>query len=297
MHVSTHASHHDPHRNNNNNHHQHKYIHCSGYHHHRATLLLHALLLPLCYIILLLCLPLATNAKLPVQNTIKRMRQEATNSTTVNITHTAHIITTTTSSTIGISHKNRRDHHDHSNVFQPLLDMLSWPNMTQYRSNPHYPRVTHVALLKTHKTASATLASVLFRYCARHKVTIFKPNNNAGSLLNKPNFWDIYVKNSTAFGHEAANMIISHVSDKAGRLPVSFNAVLAMYHQIIGPHTFISTIRSPLEQALSWACFYALPQNVEELYAKIPNIPDNVQCHEYGVQTEAELEEFIQGNT
>jgi hypothetical protein len=70
-----------------------------------------------------------------------------------------------------------------SDVFIPLIGMLSWENVTRFNSNPLQTRVKHVAFLKTHKTGSATLASVLFRYCARHHLRIFQPHKGVSSNI------------------------------------------------------------------------------------------------------------------
>lgn len=58
-------------------------------------------------------------------------------------------------------------------VFDPLWKLLDSYSMFQRSS--HKGRVTRVAHLKTHKTASTTLSSIMFRFGARNKLRMFRP--------------------------------------------------------------------------------------------------------------------------
>ncbi len=95
--------------------------------------------------------------------------------------------------------RTRRNYHnytriividDDSTIFQPFYDMLKSANVTRYNSNSLYPRVDRVALVKTHKTASSTIASVLFRYSARLNLTIFrKPGKRGNNRWSHQRLW------------------------------------------------------------------------------------------------------------
>ncbi|KAM4714736.1 galactose-3-O-sulfotransferase 3-like [Anableps anableps] len=73
------------------------------------------------------------------------------------------------------------------------------------------PKHTNIVFLKTHKTASSTMQSLLFRFAERHNLTIAFPKPSCGLQFCYPSFF------SSDFVHPKtlpANMITSHMRFK-----------------------------------------------------------------------------------
>ena len=99
-----------------------------------------------------------------------------------------------------------------------------------------------IGFLKTHKTGSSTLASILYRYAARHGVTVFKPSG--GHILN-----------IAGMGPMRAEIVLHHISGGPFlRLDwASFRA--GYFHILRGQRAHLVTIvREPVEHYLS--CFH-----------------------------------------
>ena len=151
----------------------------------------------------------------------------------------------------------------------------------------------HVVLYKTHKTGSTTLASVLFRYAARHRLRLFA---RSGTVIN-PALVQRLANTSHDTSAYSADVIFQHVSGLGIDLAFPLRTALAFYRRVVPDPHIVTLMRNPLQQSLSWLCYYALPQDIFALERRIfdATLPDNLQCHEFGARSPEELTAFIEG--
>ena len=69
--------------------------------------------------------------------------------------------------------------------------------------------------------------------------------------------------------------------------------VFDLYHYLIKDPAVITILREPIKHALSWACFYNLPQTLKDLEAKVKSLKPNKVCEEFGIVTLEQLKYFI----
>ena len=172
--------------------------------------------------------------------------------------------------------------------FQPLLEIL-----TEHEANRTQPRVpvSHVALLKTHKTASSTLASVLFRYAARHNLRLFAMG--PGTVMPS-----MYVKRLASFIPESRrhkfDIFFQHLSG-TDTLEVNMTRVFRMFEGLIENPRVITIVREPLKHALSWACYMRTPRTIRGLYQLLGSklMPSNTMAADFGITTRDQLDKFL----
>jgi hypothetical protein len=172
--------------------------------------------------------------------------------------------------------------------FQPLLEILA-----EHEANRTQPtvQISHVALLKTHKTASSTLASVLFRYAARHNLRMFAMG--PGTVMPS-----MYVKRLASFVPKSRlhkfDMLFQHLSGM-DTLGVNMPGVFRMFEGLIDNPRVITIVREPMKHALSWACYMRTPQNLKSLYKIVDSnsLPSNTLAADFGITTRDQLDKFL----
>lgn len=107
--------------------------------------------------------------------------------------------------------------------------------------------VTRVAYLKTHKTGSTTLGSVLFRYAKRRNVTAVP----AGAHL----FVTYETPEALALRGE---VILQHITGGQMRAG-GFGEAVRFYDAAIVGNTLITTVREPAARLVSWYYYFVAP--------------------------------------
>ena len=187
------------------------------------------------------------------------------------------------------THRGRRD------VFQPLHDAIAAVPV-QFQRDPARPSIDHVALFKTHKTASTTLASLLFRYAARHQSRVFKCNSASTVIAIDDGCWRTAWHADKAYTERLSfNFVLYHISVRGDELTVRIGDVMTLYNSIVRDPWLLTTLRNPRSHCLSWLCYYMLPQNMTQLEDMIHNntLANNIQVREYGIKNLDALRHFI----
>jgi hypothetical protein len=154
------------------------------------------------------------------------------------------------------------------------------------------PVINHVAFLKTHKTGSSTLASVVFRASARNHWRMYGNNGtNIGGEAVKEHL-------GKAYSHRKAHYdtVFVHLG---GKVP-SPHVYLVLYSRMIdSPHIF-TIIREPMSHALSYLCYMKLSKSVSDIEEHIRKLPHlNVQLTDLAIDNSIEavnkfLREYFQ---
>lgn len=128
---------------------------------------------------------------------------------------------------------------------------------SRFARDPARATVTKVAVPKTHKTGSSTLASVFFRYAARHKLRVWQ----RGTWTFVPAA--TFVKPPPPEDKEQYDMHISHLNPR-GFFRGPFSKVADFYQHVIGPDVnMVTLVREPRQQYVSWLYYYVVPKMKE----------------------------------
>jgi hypothetical protein len=180
-----------------------------------------------------------------------------------------------------------------SSVFRDFAALLESPEVTQYNSDATRPKIINVAFFKTHKTGSSTLASVLYRFAARHRLKIFQGITN-GPILPAQVF-NYFDTRPNYFRKDSFNIVFQHLSGRGIDFTGNMTKILQFYDHILKEPLKMSILRDPISQTLSWICYYFIPQNLQAVeYFLEHGIEGNIQCAEFGIKNIAQLEAFLQ---
>ena len=119
------------------------------------------------------------------------------------------------------------------------------------------------ALYKTHKTASTTLGSVLFRFAARKGIVLWSQGNSSAACLGgwTPGCRSARVLDPLPDHTRRVQAVLHHVT-VAGELRVAFSEVMEWYKKVIDTDfVLIVPIREPVVRYISWYNFYIKHNN------------------------------------
>ena len=180
--------------------------------------------------------------------------------------------------------------YENNNIFAQFISHLNSPEMAQYKSSTAQPRVTDVALFKTHKTGSTTLASVFFRFAARSRLKIF--HYGTSTVLPKT-MWPVWNERVPTASQHQFNIIFQHLSGRGDVMPASFTKALDFYRAVLTNPKVVSIVREPTTHSLSWLCFYYVPQSIAALTQAINVLPFNLLSSEFDIRKKDELDVFL----
>jgi len=136
----------------------------------------------------------------------------------------------------------------------------------------------NIVMFKTHKTASTTLGSILFRFGARHgRRFLYGPEHYVSPFVDGP---------SMVPGHISLN----HHVPGALTAPQLFK----FYEGLIQDPVFISVLRSPIDRYLSTYRYYVQPfwKRGFSRFLRDKNY-ENQQCKDFGITTLSQLDHFL----
>ena len=178
-------------------------------------------------------------------------------------------------------------------TFLPLFNVLRSKEAMRFSHDNRRPREHNVALYKTHKTASTTLASVLFRFAARHQSKIFQLNN--GTVISKM-LWPTWEARPGLIKQFESNMVLQHLSGNGKDFSLTLDKAFYFFNYAIKNPKIITILRNPIAQTLSWTCFYLLPQSLQDVPRYLSRTPWNIQSLEFGVKNDVELNKFFKND-
>ena len=177
-------------------------------------------------------------------------------------------------------------------TFADFLLLLHSNTVSKYDTDPYKPVITNIALFKTHKTGSTTLASVLYRFGGRWRRRMFKFSQ---STVCSPKVWLNWAVNGTIPKAERLtySLAFQHLSGRGDKLAADFSKAIEFYNLIINKPRILTMLREPTTHLLSWICFYRLPEDIAGLEGLLASSPNNSQMAEFGISTKAELMAFL----
>ncbi|CAN0062198.1 unnamed protein product [Pylaiella littoralis] len=161
-------------------------------------------------------------------------------------------------------------------------------------------QVSNLALFKTHKTASTTLATLLHRYGKRHNLEVAH-FPGFGSTIPIATAAEKTRANQTRF-----DIMHYHIDTTDTPKQEPWAKARELYKDVMrDPENinFITIFREPRDRLLSFYTFYvefitSVPIQTffrqERPDTKVLEMLRSLGCKEFGVETEAELEEFIE---
>eukprot|EP00903_Cladosiphon_okamuranus_P016251 g14989.t1 len=155
----------------------------------------------------------------------------------------------------------------------------------------------NVAFIKTHKTASTTLAMIFVRYAKRHNKKLASFEGKFVSVISLP----LAVEQVKKRG-ERVDVMHYHVNE--GQWEGNWEDAHGMYQQILQDTeriNYITVVRSPREHFLSYYYYYLQPTNkmsIGKYFERKGRQPGgklaNPMCLEFGITDESELDAFIE---
>eukprot|EP00054_Salpingoeca_dolichothecata_P005036 m.32864 g.32864 ORF g.32864 m.32864 type:complete len:414 (-) comp15083_c0_seq1:91-1332(-) len=147
----------------------------------------------------------------------------------------------------------------------------------------------HLAFLKTHKTASTTVASIFFRLAARYQQRIL---SYKGLHILRP----FSKQKNTSLSRPPAQLFEISLQHLSGTccLEGSFEQLMKFYKQQLGPSVQVVTIiRQPVQHFLSWFYFYQEPVG-EKLQTFVKDATyHELLFAEFGIYKHNEMESFL----
>lgn len=157
------------------------------------------------------------------------------------------------------------------------------------RSHRQQP-ITKISYIKTHKTASSTLGSIIFRYAAHHNLTLYKNANHALNLS--------YYNPQTI----PANAVVHHYAGIATNLQSieQWERAYRWYRRVVPGGTFVTILREPISHYVSYYYFYNEPSRKETpplagFVAQGSN--RDILMRDFGVKTREEMDKFMKVKT
>ncbi|CAM9325575.1 unnamed protein product [Ectocarpus sp. 12 AP-2014] len=158
-------------------------------------------------------------------------------------------------------------------------------------------QVANVAFVKTHKTASTTVAAIMYRYAARHQLKLsYFGGSSSVTMLSS-------AARETIQSGQRVDLMHYHISAR-GQYKGTWNKAVTYYRKIMrNPDdiNFVTVLREPRSHLLSYYYYYIQPQNeqsIEDFLLSAHGDKDsqvlfNTLSAEFGVQTAKEMDLFI----
>ncbi|CAN0281962.1 unnamed protein product [Ascophyllum nodosum] len=160
-------------------------------------------------------------------------------------------------------------------------------------------QLANIAFVKTHKTASTTLAAVLYRYAVRHNLKLAHFGNTTSVSLKT-------VADKVRRSHEPVDVFHYHITP-TGQNKGTWNGAYLSFRTIMRePDTinFVTILREPRSHLLSYYYYYIQPKNqlsIEEFLSESSNFGDadhqrlkNPLAAEFGTKSEWRVRQFIE---
>lgn len=155
-------------------------------------------------------------------------------------------------------------------------------------------------MFKTHKTASSTLGSVLFRWAAGRGKRVFVNGNSSAACaqMSADTCNAAHVLAPLIPSPRPADVVLHHLSH--GVLEVPFSAVLEWYGKVFegAPFTLLVPIRSPVDRLVSWWKYFETKGNWDEKqlekWVDEGGVPRNTFAAEFGLTSQEDVEHFLQ---
>ncbi|CAM9464061.1 unnamed protein product [Phaeothamnion confervicola] len=155
----------------------------------------------------------------------------------------------------------------------------------------------NVAFIKTHKTASTTMTSILYRYGARHNKTIARFDVKGTSCTLEKAAEDVSLGKAPRSDIFHYHYVWDGIF-KGGE----FDYIEHKYRQIMSldsPMDFVSVLREPIRHYLSYYYFYYEPLKhvqIEEYLKNTAKLLRNPLCAEFGIYGPRQLDRFIKND-
>jgi hypothetical protein len=171
-------------------------------------------------------------------------------------------------------------------VFDNLKRLLEQGNQTS-----DLPPRLQVAFLKTHKTGSATMASVLFRLACRHQLRVMTVG--FGPTLS-PRMGAAWLNGAARSNSPQFDVMFQHITQSVQMLDVPISAVIQAYQSYISKPFIFTIVREPIALSISWLYYFRPPTENISLSLAATAIPPNMLCRHLGIATEAQLNAFLE---
>eukprot|EP00940_MAST-03C_sp_MAST-3C-sp2_P002221 g2221.t1 len=159
---------------------------------------------------------------------------------------------------------------------------------SEYRRSPDRPSTDRVILIKTHKTASATLASIIFRWGARQGKSVCCADRHTQDLRRlraKHSVFDVFLNHVAFWRKPPTNALPEYLQE---------------LRRIIPEGHFVTSVREPVTHYFSFYNYFIRETPRERKYGDIREFVrakafDNPLASDFGVQdmSEPEIESFF----
>ncbi|CAM9934952.1 unnamed protein product, partial [Ectocarpus sp. 13 AM-2016] len=158
-------------------------------------------------------------------------------------------------------------------------------------------QVANVAFVKTHKTASTTLAAIMYRYAARHELKL--SHFGGGSTVSLKS-----AAAETKENRQLVDIMHYHITTQ-GQYTGTWDEAVKCYRRIMRDPddiNFVTVLREPRSHLLSYYYYYIQPRNqisIEEFLmhpagsSKDHKLLYNPLSAEFGVRTAEQLDSLI----
>ncbi|CAM9555852.1 unnamed protein product, partial [Laminaria digitata] len=155
-------------------------------------------------------------------------------------------------------------------------------------------QLSNIAFIKTHKTASTTLASILYRYGMRHGSKIAK-FDQGGTYIDL----DVAAKQVTKQGRRVDIMHYHHAWN--GFYSGTWDEASSKYTKIMSDQeavNFVTVLREPIAHYLSYYYYFLNPNNkmsIGEYLLKNPHkkLLYNPLAAEFGINDMVQMNDFV----
>jgi hypothetical protein len=191
----------------------------------------------------------------------------------------------------------RPNHHKSSSppaTLDSVFKLLESPQVSEFNSESEFPKKTNIAFFNTHQTGSTTLASILYRFAARHNSSVFVGQDfeQAPSHLIKPVNFEHFKHNRSLVGNEHAyNLVFSHLSDQFLNVPLpgSVTEVRELFDYLIDDPYVVTMLNAPIDTSLSWMFAHYPDEARADLAGTIDkHLPFSPSCYDFGITSTAE---------
>eukprot|EP00055_Hartaetosiga_balthica_P005005 m.13994 g.13994 ORF g.13994 m.13994 type:complete len:512 (+) comp4237_c0_seq1:24-1559(+) len=143
----------------------------------------------------------------------------------------------------------------------------------------------NIKYIKTHKTGSSTLGSIMYRFGARHDLVMYKSPSH-GLKIDAP-------KNQNTV---PSNIVVHHYAGIATNLRSieQWDRAYEWYNEVVPNGKYITIVRDPISHYLSYFSFYNEPGGrTLDSFVERGNNKD-ILMRDFGVRTKVEMDKFME---